>query len=103
MGWQAEAVCGVILGDRGGRRGGPDLRCEGEHEHGRELLLHSWCYSACTSSLKKTHTCSALTNARSGWGRVPSVPVWAGRGFGGGFEEPQLPLRQAGPYCGSVA
>lgn len=62
-----------------------------------------WCSSAGTSSLEKTQTCSALTSAGSGWGCVPSAPAQAGQGFGGGFEEPQLPPSQAGPYCGSVA
>lgn len=103
MGWQAEVVCGGILRGRGGRRGGPDQRCEGEHRHGRELLLHSWCSSVCTPSLEKTQIFSALTNARSSWGCDPSVPAWAGWGFGGGFEEPQLLLSQAGPYFGSMA
>jgi len=91
MGWQAEGVCSVILGGRGGSRGGPDLRCEGEHCRGRELLL-------CPGdTLEKTQTCSALTSAASGWGRITSAPARPGWGFWGGFEEPQLPLSQPGP------
>lgn len=103
MGWQAEAVCGGILRDREEEEVAQTKGVRGNTDMAGSLLLPSWCSSACMSSLEKTQIFSASTSATSSWGRDPSVPAWAGWGFGGGFEEPQLPLSQGGPCCVSVA
>lgn len=88
MGWQTQVVCSVILRDRGGRRGGPDLCCEGENCWGREQLLCTWR----TAWFREDPNLPCLDHYQVWLGPCPLCLCSGRTGLWWGFEELQTPL-----------